>query len=87
MGVQDLYKDSKPEWEDRLALQRLTGDTTDILEWLDFEFYDLVKYWDDRDDENKSSIGRWLGVSHHVGNALCYWILTNKGTVIARTTV
>lgn len=68
-------------------MQRLTGDTTDISEWLDFEFYDLVKYWDDRDDENKSSIGRWLGVSHHVGSALCYWILTNKGTVIARTTV
>ena len=32
-------------------------------------------------------IGRWLGVSHHVGSALCYWILTDHGRVVARTTV
>ena len=73
--------------EGTTGMQRLTGDTTDISEWIDFEFYDLVKYWDDRSDENKSSIGRWLGVSHHVGSALCYWILTNKRTIISRTTV
>ena len=32
-------------------------------------------------------IGRWLGVSHRVGSALCYWVLTESGKVIARTTV
>ncbi|GFH56846.1 hypothetical protein CTEN210_13322 [Chaetoceros tenuissimus] len=69
------------------GLERLTGDTIDISEWLDFEFYDLVWFWDDRDDEAKPSVGRWLGVSHHVGSALCYYILTDKGEVISRTTV
>ena len=69
------------------GLERLTGDTIDISEWLDFEFYDLVWYWDVRDGESKPSVGRWLGVSHHIGSALCYYILTNKGEAISRTTV
>ena len=71
----------------RTGLEVLTGDTTDISEWIEFEFYDLVYFWDDRDKEHKPSIGRWLGVSHHVGSALCYWILTEKATIISRTTV
>ena len=69
------------------GLERLTGDTVDISEWIDFEFYDLVWYWDDREDESKASVGRWLGVSHHIGSALCYYVLTDKGEVISRTTV
>ena len=43
------------------------GHTIDISEWLDFEFYNLVWYWDERkadmaDDTKK--IGRWLGIAH-----------------------
>ena len=48
--------------------EEVTGETPDISEWLDFEFYDLV-WWLDR--PNKPSVnddtrrlGRWLGVSH-----------------------
>ena len=32
-------------------------------------------------------LGRWLGVSHMVVSALCYWIITEKGKVLSRTTV
>ena len=71
----------------RTGLERLTGDTPDISEWIDFEFYDLCWYWTNQTDANESKIGRWLGVSHRVGSALCYWILTSTGKVIARTTV
>ena len=71
----------------RTGLERLTGDTVDISEWIEFEFYDLIRYWDTRDKDNKSSIGRWLGISHHIGSALCYWVLTNTGKVLSRTTV
>jgi len=68
-------------------LEVLTGDTIDILEWVELEFYDLVVYWHDRDDEFWQSIGRWLGPSHHIGSALCYYILTEKATVLSRTSV
>ena len=68
-------------------MEALTGDTIDISEWIEFEFYDLVVYWDDRESETKQGIGRWLGPSHHVGSALCYYILTDKATVISRTSV
>lgn len=32
-------------------------------------------------------MGRWLGVLHHVGGHMSYWILTEKGKVVSRTTV
>ena len=28
------------------GLERITGDTVDISEWLEFKFYDIVRYWD-----------------------------------------
>ena len=28
-----------------------------------------------------------LGVSHRVGSALCYWIISDKGKVISHTTI
>ena len=31
---------------DYMDLKGTTGDTTDISEWLEFEFYDLYWYWD-----------------------------------------
>ena len=33
------------------------------------------------------TLARWCGVSHRVGRALCYWILTVTGTLIYCTTV
>jgi hypothetical protein len=74
----------------RTGIERVTGETPDISEWLDFGFYDLVWYWDDpnsKDDSKKATIGRWLGISHHIGSNMCYWILTKAGRVISRTTV
>ena len=29
----------------------------------------------------------WIGVSHRVGSALCYWNLSKKGKVLSHTTV
>jgi hypothetical protein len=29
------------------GMEEITGNTIDIFEWLDFEFYDLVWYWDE----------------------------------------
>ena len=62
-----------------------------IAKWLDFEFYDLV-WWLDRhgkpnvtDDIRR--LGRWLGTSHRVGSDLCYWIVTESGRLVSKTSV
>ncbi len=67
-------------------LQDVTGETPDISEYLDFGFYDHVSYKENAGLGN-TAIGRWLGVSHRVGGLMSYWVLTQSGTVISRTTV
>ena len=75
----------------RSGYEQVTGNTPDISEWLDFEFYDLV-WWIDRPnkpnvtDETKR-LARWLGVSHRVGSDLCYWLITESGQVVSKTSV
>jgi hypothetical protein len=32
-------------------------------------------------------LGRWLGISNHVGSDLCYWIVTESGQVVSKTSV
>ena len=73
--------------DSRTGMERIIGDTEDISELTDFEFYDLCWYWDTHNDWENSKIGRWLGVSHRIVSSLCYWILNDIGTVLARTTV
>ncbi len=59
-----------------------------ISEYVDFGWYDLVYYYDKAAFPNlKTHVARWLGVVHRVGQALCYWLLTQTGQVIARTSV
>jgi len=72
------------------GLEKLLGQTIDISEWLDFDFYDLIWYWDESKRDmttDNCRLGRWLGVSHSVGADLSYWILTDSGQIISRSTV
>jgi hypothetical protein len=36
----------------RSGYEQVTGKTRDISEWLDFEFYDLVRCWDQPNKPN-----------------------------------
>ena len=69
------------------ALERLTGYTIDISEWLEFEFYDLVWFWNNQSDDTKTMSRRRIDVSHRVGSAICYWIISEKVNVLSQTTV
>jgi hypothetical protein len=74
----------------RPGIEAVMGHTVDISEWLDFEFYDYVWYWDERKVDmakDQKQLGRWLGISHRVGSDMTYWILAKSGTVLARSTV
>jgi hypothetical protein len=75
----------------RSGHEEVTGNTPDISEWLDFDFYDIVWWWDRPNkpnimDETKR-LARWLGVSHHVGSDLCYWLATDSRQVVSKTSV
>jgi hypothetical protein len=76
-------------YDGRTGYEKLTGNTPDISEWLDFEFYDLVWYHADPRETDKASrqLGKWLGISHRVGSDMCYWILTAGGKVLSNTSV
>ena len=64
----------------------VTGETPDISEYLDFGFYDQVWYTDNA-GLGPQLPGRWLGVSEHQGNLMCYHILNQNAQVISRSTV
>ena len=67
------------------GLEKITGETVDITEYLDFAFWDLV--WFPSNMEDGPCLGQWLGVSHRVGSALCYHILKSNGKIESRTIV
>jgi hypothetical protein len=70
----------------RTPHEMVTGNTPDISEDIEFSWYQPIFYYDDlRFPDSKRNIARWLGVAHCVGQALCYWLLTSAGQVIART--
>ena len=69
-----------------IPLTQVTGDTVDISEYLDFGFYDRVWYKENA-GLGPERPGRWLGISHRTGRLMCYHVLTQKGTVLSRTTV
>ena len=52
------------------TLERLTGDMIDISEWMEFEFYDLLWFWNNQSGDTNPMLGQWLGVSNRVGSAL-----------------
>jgi hypothetical protein len=66
----------------------VTRNTPDISEYPAFEWYQPVYYFDQAAfPEQREIIGRWIGVAHNVGQAMCFWVLPQSGMPIARTTV
>eukprot|EP00590_Aulacoseira_subarctica_P011644 CAMPEP_0172424146 /NCGR_PEP_ID=MMETSP1064-20121228/21716_1 /TAXON_ID=202472 /ORGANISM="Aulacoseira subarctica , Strain CCAP 1002/5" /LENGTH=1711 /DNA_ID=CAMNT_0013165931 /DNA_START=811 /DNA_END=5943 /DNA_ORIENTATION=- len=79
---------ARPTLDNRSAYEVLTGNTPDISEFLDFEFYQWVKYFEPvAFPASREYLGRWLGKAHGIGQALCYYILKENGQIIARSTV
>ena len=72
--------------EGRTPLEIITGETPDISEYLDFEFYDWVTFRSNA-GLGEVQIGRWLGVSHRVGRLMSYWILPESCIPISASTV
>jgi len=76
--VMSLTANSSFSLDGRTPMEKVTGETPDISEYLDFTFYDWVWYKDNA-GVGDNMFGRWLGVSHRIGNLMSYWILTANG--------
>ena len=64
------------------------GETPDISEWTDFSFYQWVWFYAPGDFASEGQLlGRWLGVSHRIGQAMTYFVLPISGKPISRSTV
>ena len=64
----------------------ITGETPDISEYLDFGFYNWVTFRTNA-GLGEPSLGRWLGVSHKIGQLMSYWILPESAKPISCVTV
>jgi hypothetical protein len=69
--------------------ENVTGHTPDISKYLDYSWYDTIWYYDQDMNfpEDHRKLGKWLGVVHRVGQALCYYILNDKGVPIVCSTI
>jgi hypothetical protein len=65
------------------------GQTPDISEYLDYHWYQPIWYFDQEEQfpEEHHKLGRWLGVAHRVGQALCYYALPISARPIIHSTV
>ena len=79
---EDMHKGKTPT-------ESATGYTPDISAYIHLQFYDPVYYYDqdEKFPSTKEKLGRWLGPVDHVGDQMTYHILTNKNTIISRSTI
>ena len=74
------------ELDGRTPIEKLTGETRDISEYLGFGFYDWVIFKDDAELE-EVHIGKFIGMHYDVGSLVPYWILPTSGIPVSRTLV
>lgn len=72
----------------RPPIEAIIGTTADTSEYMDFDFFQWIKYRD-KPGSNTGNIktGKWLGVADKIGSPLTYWIMKDNGQIIARSTV
>ena len=58
----------------RTPIEIITSETPDISEYIDFFFYNWVTFRSEAGFD-QPRIGRCLGVSYKIGQAMSYWIL------------
>ena len=70
----------------RIPLKAMTGETPEIYQYLDFGLYDRV-WFKEYEGVGEITLGRFLGVSHHIRSLMSYWVLPESGIPMSRTTV
>ncbi|EEC42806.1 predicted protein [Phaeodactylum tricornutum CCAP 1055/1] len=78
-AIRRLTAHDIPALNGRVATELLEGDTPDISEYAQFDWYEPVWFIDPTSafPEMKKKLGRWVGVASDVGQAMTFWILPN----------
>ena len=77
------------ELEGQVPETIMSGQTADISPFVEFKWYDWVKYWDGHGasyPEPKEALGRWLGPAKDIGPAMTAKILKPNGQVVYGST-
>jgi len=67
----------------------ISGQTPDILEYLDYAWYQTIWYYDQETafSEPHRKLAKWLGVAYWASQALCNYILPASSIPIVRSTI
>jgi hypothetical protein len=72
----------------RTPYEILTGDTPNLSEFLEYEWYQLVWYYEHTAfPEQRKHSARKMGLAHRIEQAMYSWLLPESGIPIARTTI
>jgi hypothetical protein len=78
---------ARPSSGDRSAFERMTGETPDASEYLNFDFYGWAFMYDPEDKDDYTGVACrylvcWLGKAKNVGQALCYYLFKYNGRLL-----
>ena len=88
-SVRRLTAHDMPTLQGRVPSEIVEGNTPDISEYAQFDWYQLVWYHDPavQFPGDTKKLGRWIGVAHDVGSPMTFWVLPTTCKVLARSTV
>jgi len=78
-----------PSLRGRVPLEAIGGQTPDISEYAQFDWYENVYYMDPAKDFpfEKKTLGKWLGVATNCTQKMTFFVLGPKGKVVMRSDV
>jgi len=88
-AVRRLTAHDLPGLDGRVPDEVIKGNTPDIAEYAQFDWYEYVWCHDPtvQFPGDTRRLARWIGVAHDVGNPMTFWVLPTTCKVLARSTV
>ena len=88
-AVRRLTAHDLPGLDGRVPDEVVEGNTPDIAEYAQFDWYEHVWCHDPtvQFPGDQRRLARWIGVAHSVGNPMTFWVLPSTCKVLARSTV
>lgn len=73
----------------RMSYKHITWDTPDISKWCKYDWYSLCWYHEPGffSANEPTKLAHWLRVAYKVGQKMCFWVLSDRGELLAMTSV